>query len=472
MKFAATILALALATTHGLLDEGDHNVQKKDASKGLRGSAVERAAVGRKLDFYHGYCPEGTDRIPDPRVCSYCSKENDPDSVFEPVQDCRFYAAISDCEDAVGGYSSCELFDNDQLPSPPSPIEGCDRETCRCCDGSLPVTEGDLTVCRFYPPGSKVCSSNPTILCEVTDDCPGTDTCEPVPEDGNPCFPIIDTPKPTTVPPTPKPTPRPTTTPPTSMPTPCPKKLDVCVAVDRSGSICSSIPNDPQVCRVDEPCLGKPCLGEDTERCQFGDGCPRFNDVPEVAPENEKRFVSTLINELNLSFMGVNDELRVSVVAFAGDAVISTMGPTTPESATTTVNGLNYTGGFTNLEQAIAQCQITLEDSGVDNVILAVTDGAITTFGDDTPADRCTGSNKESPACKLAAKGAADDAKANGITIATAFVQDVAGTEEERTFLAEEIASSPELAVTDVAFPDAGILAEKILSSVSLCSSN
>ena len=33
--FAATVLALALATTHGLLDEGGRIVQK-DASKGLR----------------------------------------------------------------------------------------------------------------------------------------------------------------------------------------------------------------------------------------------------------------------------------------------------------------------------------------------------------------------------------------------------------------------------------------------------
>ena len=32
-KVAATILALALATTHGLLEEGGPNVQKKDAIK-------------------------------------------------------------------------------------------------------------------------------------------------------------------------------------------------------------------------------------------------------------------------------------------------------------------------------------------------------------------------------------------------------------------------------------------------------
>ena len=55
-KFAATILALALATTHGLLDEGGPIVQKKDAVKGLYvkakvDSSLEHAAVGRKLEF-------------------------------------------------------------------------------------------------------------------------------------------------------------------------------------------------------------------------------------------------------------------------------------------------------------------------------------------------------------------------------------------------------------------------------------
>ena len=71
MKLAATLLALALATTHGLLAEGGHDVQKKnDAPKGLRGNAakadssLERAAVGRKLDF--GYSDEPTT---DPRAC-------------------------------------------------------------------------------------------------------------------------------------------------------------------------------------------------------------------------------------------------------------------------------------------------------------------------------------------------------------------------------------------------------------------
>ena len=53
-KFATTVLALALATTHGLLDEGGPIVQ--DAPRGLRGdaqadSSLDRATVGRKLEF-------------------------------------------------------------------------------------------------------------------------------------------------------------------------------------------------------------------------------------------------------------------------------------------------------------------------------------------------------------------------------------------------------------------------------------
>ena len=58
-KLAATILALALATTHGLLEEGGPNVQKKDAIKeGYPGYPVKAGSlrvregrVGRKLDF-------------------------------------------------------------------------------------------------------------------------------------------------------------------------------------------------------------------------------------------------------------------------------------------------------------------------------------------------------------------------------------------------------------------------------------
>ena len=52
-KIAATVLALALATTHGLLDEGGPIVQKKDAPKGLRGDA-QAVTINPKNALY---CP-------------------------------------------------------------------------------------------------------------------------------------------------------------------------------------------------------------------------------------------------------------------------------------------------------------------------------------------------------------------------------------------------------------------------------
>jgi len=408
MKFAATILALALATTHGLLDEGDHNVQKKDASKGLRGSAVERAAVGRKLDFYHGYCPEGTDRIPDPRVCSYCSKENDPDSVFEPVQDCRFYAAISDCEDAVGGYSSCELFDNDQLPSPPSPIEGCDRETCRCCNGALPFTDGDgLTACQFF---EFACSNDPSIDCTdlpVTETCGEGNTCDRVTE--GPCAEIIEP-----------------TTPPSPSPTTCPKKLDVCIALDESGSICSSTPGQPKLCQEGKcsqldgividgilTCNGP----DDDDECDYGmtgnittARCGKFNGPSE---NQTKGFTTSFIKQLK-DKLG-EDNLQVSVVAYGTQGILNTA-LTTPQNAILSVKGIPYSGGFTNLEQAIVRCEKQLEGSPAP-VMVVIGDGVPNKSGNPATGDEA--------AAKTAAAEEAAAAKYVGIDIATVHLDSV-----------------------------------------------
>ena len=74
-KFAATVLALALATTHGLLDEGGPIVQ--DAPRGLRGdaqadSSLARAAVGRKLEF--GYTDDVSEPTPTPTVAPTSSE--------------------------------------------------------------------------------------------------------------------------------------------------------------------------------------------------------------------------------------------------------------------------------------------------------------------------------------------------------------------------------------------------------------
>jgi hypothetical protein len=76
-KFATTVLALALATTHGLLDEGGPIVQM-GAPRGLRGDAsladpsLDRAAVGRKLEF--GYTDDVGEPTPTPTVAPTSSE--------------------------------------------------------------------------------------------------------------------------------------------------------------------------------------------------------------------------------------------------------------------------------------------------------------------------------------------------------------------------------------------------------------
>ena len=251
-KVAATILALALATTHGLLEEGG-------ASKGLRGSAeadssLERAAVGRKLDFYYPGCPFGSTKQADPTKCGVCYNGDE----------CNVYVG---CEEEGGVPGLCKL---EVTGIPP-----CDTETCRCCDGSEPDITG---TCQFY---ATVCSSNNDIPCEKASDCPGpTDTCDR-PTEG-PCSTrlitccdgsqVPYTEECPTCPPSPPPTPSPTT----PQPTPCPKKLDVCIAVDESGSICSTIDDQPELCE-DGNCDSTTCTGPPSTICDYESGCSKFN---------------------------------------------------------------------------------------------------------------------------------------------------------------------------------------------------
>jgi len=376
MKFAATILALALATTHGLLDEGDHNVQKKDASKGLRGSAVdsslERAAVGRKLDFYHPVTPPTAG----------------PQAIL-----------ITCCDGSLGSRERCD--------------EIAESGECTCCDGSLRTPE-------------KSCEELDPILC----------------------------------PPTPKPTPRPTPS-----PTCPPKKLDVCIIVDESGSICSFDPlGNPKVCE-DGECTATTCTDTvpPSDVCNYAEDCPKFNgDI--------KTFATALITELEGKLVGDNDELQVSVVEFATNIGEEIIPLTTPELAKAAVNDLVYSGGFTNVEEAIDACRVQLSSPDTLEVIVLISDGDATTFGEGI--ETCP-SNSEGTECKVKALDEATAAKTvDGITIATAFVFDTEFPTPAGSAFLEAVASDPVLAVEDRVTPDAEELATNILNFVSPCSSN
>ena len=87
-------------------------------------------------------------------------------------------------------------------------------------------------------------------------------------------------------------------------------------------------------------------------------------------------------------------------------------------------NAIEYKGGYTNTQQAIALCDQTLDSAIItgDNplrYILLFTDGTPTTFGPD-PGGRVCGSNS----CFTAATAAANTAKSGGIQIITIAVRD------------------------------------------------
>ena len=118
--------------------------------------------------------------------------------------------------------------------------------------------------------------------------------------------------------------------------------------------------------------------------------------------------------------------VRFSVVEFSTRAKIaSTLSTFLPQTINDTV-GIVYDGGYTNTQQAIAQCDSTLDSAivtpGEDpplRYILLFTDGTPTTFG-----PTATGPNCGSSSCFTAATAAANDAKSGGIQIITIAVRD------------------------------------------------
>jgi len=198
--------------------------------------------------------------------------------------------------------------------------------------------------------------------------------------------------------------------------------------------------------------FGSPTLVGDVE-------CPLFN-------VETKDFATFLIG--NLTASPEIGEARFGVVEFATNSEV-TSALTTPGNAITAVNGIVYTGGWTNTEQAIRNCTETLKDSTADEKsIVLLTDGAPTTFGEFATgrADGCTenGGPKDSP-CREAAVTAADEAKALGINLATVLVSTVSA---DGSFLEKNI-SSPDLYFPATNFSQLDLLVDDIVSRIDPC---
>ena len=179
-----------------------------------------------------------------------------------------------------------------------------------------------------------------------------------------------------------------------------------------------------------------------------------------------KDFATFLIG--NLTASPEIGEARFGIVEFATNSEV-TSALTTPVNAINAVNGIVYTGGWTNTEQAIRNCTETLKDSTADEIItVLLTDGAPTTFGEfatgRAPGCEADGGPKDSP-CREAAVTAADEAKAAGISLATVLVSTVSAS---GSFLEKNI-SSPDLYFPATDFSQLDLLVDDIVSRIDPC---
>jgi len=161
--------------------------------------------------------------------------------------------------------------------------------------------------------------------------------------------------------PTDTPSTTPTFTPSISQsPTTCVSKVNLCFALDMSGSICngstsSSCSNCPNSCHEED------LFDQDT--C-----CSNFAAM--------KSFSSAIVNALAEE----TDSRAFSVVEFAATAT-SVIGLSSSSEATQELEKLAYSGGGTNHAAAITACQETLDqstDNDRENAILLITDGVAT----------------------------------------------------------------------------------------------
>ena len=149
---------------------------------------------------------------------------------------------------------------------------------------------------------------------------------------------------------------------PSARPSSCIATANVCFAIDMSGSVCSP---DFSISELCENCPAQ-CAQNPFNQ---GTCCGNFNEVKSFSVD----FVEALARETLGS-------AEFSVVQFSTTATRVT-GLSSSNVVIPFLNGLEYTGGFTNHAEALATCQQTLVsyvDPDRKNVILLITDGVAT----------------------------------------------------------------------------------------------
>jgi len=186
-----------------------------------------------------------------------------------------------------------------------------------------------------------------------------------------------------------------------------PQPLDICVAIDISGSVCS-VGNDIQGC--------------DSCNCRDSSNMYEVNGVDneDLCCDNfvyERDFATNLVNQAN----ALDDEQRFSIVSFATESSFrvpnGAAGLADAASATTYLNNnFVYSGGWTNTGDAIAQCHASLaQSSRLGKVMVLLTDGQ-PTRGDDRYSNGAKQEHRDFAATK------ADAAKNDGVTLIPVIV--------------------------------------------------
>lgn len=209
---------------------------------------------------------------------------------------------------------------------------------------------------------------------------------------------------------------------PTPSPTCQQKALDVCIAIDRSGSICTPAGESFISCKDNPNC-----------------GCDNFDLVRE--------FTKDLIED-------ASSEANWAVVAYATTARVETPLVERAE-ALDTVDEFKYTGGWTSTGPALELCRNELKDSARECRIVLLTDGTPTrpdTAGSGSPYNEAT---------DYATKQA-DSAKKDGIQVITVFINTATGTS---SYLESLASPGSYVEVTDFSALDD--VAERLLGLVS-----
>jgi Mg-chelatase subunit ChlD len=207
-----------------------------------------------------------------------------------------------------------------------------------------------------------------------------------------------------------------------------PRDLDICIAIDRSGSICAPPGKSSYGCGGDPDC-----------------GCTNWDAVVQ--------FANAFIDGISAS----DATNQFGLVKFSTSAGVESELNGNATEAMDAVTNLRYTSGWTNTTGALENCRDMLKDSTSDKAIVLITDGAPTRPLDpDGPTSNYDYAREQALIQAMAAK------EAEGIDIVGVFVNTTSGTSD---FL-EKLTTHPGLYIEVTDFDELEGLSDSLVDLV------